>query len=131
MAEQRNIYLGEPSRAWIRLQLASPSGLVRQLNMVVDTGNPCAIIVDEKTLQTMRWRESLGVDSNFGSLAGGWLRVAVPEISFEQKLLCHGNDVVVSVVKRSDSKFDGLIGLPFLRLMSFGGDEGYFWIRSS
>lgn len=131
MPEQRSIYAGEPSRAWIRVQLDSPIGEVRELDLVVDTGNPCAMIVDEKTLRTMLWRESLEVDSNFGSLAGGWLCVKVPDISFDHKLLCHGNDRVDSVVKNSDLRFDGLIGLPFLRMMSYGGDGGYFWIRSS
>jgi len=131
MSEQRNIYLGEPSRAWIRLQLASPNGPVRELNLVVDTGNPCAIIVDEKSLGALRWRESLRVDSNFGSLASGWVRVSVPEISFDQKLLCYANDAIVRTVKRSDMRFDGLVGLPLLRMMTYGGNEGFFWIRAS
>lgn len=131
MPEQRTVYRGEPSRAWIRLQIASPSGLVRDLNLVVDTGNPCAIIIDVETLKSMLWRESLQIDSNFGSLAGGWLRVMIPNLEYDQKLMCQGNDSIVSLVKRSDLVFDGLVGLPFLRTMQYGGNEGYFWIRAS
>jgi hypothetical protein len=37
----------------------------------------------------------------------------------------------VNVVKRSDPEFGGLVGLPLLRMLEYGGDAGWFWIRSS
>jgi len=127
--EQRNIYRGVPARAWLCLELISPSGLAHEMNVLVDTGNPCAIIVDSQTMNSMRWRQTVGTDSNFGHLDGGWLRIAIPELEFDVKLLGFANDAVANVVKRSDSEFGGLIGLPFLRLFEYGGDAGRFWIR--
>ena len=130
-AEQRNVYRGEPARAWLRLELISADGRARQLELLVDTGNPCAIIVDVATMQSLRWRESVSTDSNFGPLEGGWLHIAIPELGLDFKTLGHANDSVVNVVKRSDPGFGGLVGLPLLRMLEYGGDGGRFWIRSS
>jgi len=130
-AEQRSIYKGEPARAWLRLQLISVDDGVRELEFLVDTGNPCAIIVDTATMQSLRWRESITTDSNFGPLEGGWLRIAIPELAFDEKTLGYANDSVVNVVKRSDPGFAGLVGLPLLRMLEYGGDAGRFWIRPS
>lgn len=130
-SEQRNIYRGSPARAWLRLELISADGSVHEAELLVDTGNPCAIILDMATMQSLRWRESISTSSNFGTLEGGWLRIAVPEIGLDAKVLGHANDAVVAVVKRSDPGFDGLVGLPLLRMLEYGGDSGWFWIRSS
>ena len=128
-SEQRNVYKGEPARAWLRLQLISANERVHESEFVVDTGNPCAIIIDTATMRSLRWRESTITDSNFGPLAGGWLRIAIPELAFDIKTLGYANDAVVKVVKRSDPGFAGLVGLPFLRMLNYGGDGGSFWIR--
>lgn len=127
--EQRNIYKGQPSRAWLRLQLICDGDQVRELQFLVDTGNPCAIIVDTETMQSLRLRESTSTDSNFGSLEGGWLHVAIPELAFDVRTLGYANDSVVNVVKRSDVRFAGLVGLPLLRMVEYGGDAGSFWVR--
>ncbi len=129
--EQRNVYRGEPARAWLRLELVAADGRARQLDLLADTGNPCAIIVDTATMQALRWRESIRTDSNFGPLEGGWLRIVIPELAFDVKTLGYGNDSVVNVVKRSDPEFGGLVGLPLLRMLEYGGDAGRFWVRSS
>lgn len=109
--EQRNIYKGEPARAWLRLQLISVDDRVRELEFLVDTGNPCAIIVDTGTMQSLRWRESITTDSNFGPLEGCWLRIAIPELVFDEKTLGYANDSVVNVVKRSDPSNNILLPL--------------------
>ena len=101
------------------------------MDFLVDTGNPCALIVDSATMNAMHWRDSISTDSNFGPLVGGWLRAAVPEIGLDVKILGYANDTVVNVVKRSSSDFAGLVGLPFLRMVEYGGDRGNFWIRPS
>jgi len=54
LSEQRNVYKGEPARAWLRLRLISPSDRVQELEFLVDTGNPCAIIIDTQTMQFLR-----------------------------------------------------------------------------
>ncbi len=130
-SEQRNVYRGDPARAWLRVELISASGLVREMELLVDTGNPCAIIIDMATMQSLRWRESIRAESNFGPLEGGWLRIAIPELGFDVKTLGYGNDSVVNIVRRSDPGFMGLVGLPLLRMVEYGGDGGRFWIRSS
>jgi hypothetical protein len=130
-SEQRNVYRGEPARAWLRLQLISANGPVREFEFLVDTGNPCAIIIDTATMESLRWRESVRTDSNFGALEGGWLRIAIPELGFDVKTLGYANDPIVNVVRRSDPRFGGLVGLPLLRMLEYGGDAGWFWIRSS
>ena len=105
-SEQRNIYRGTPARAWLRLQLISPEDRIHEFEFLVDTGNPCPIIIDMETMQALRWRESTSTDSNFGALQGGWLHVAIPELAFDTKTLGYANDSVVKVVQRSDPEFD-------------------------
>ena len=78
----------------------------------------------------MEWREATDSDSNFGLVRGGWLRLAIPEIGFDAQFVGHANDKVVEIVKRSDRRFDGLIGLPFLRMLEYGGDQSFFWVRT-
>ena len=129
--EQRNVYRGEPARAWLRLELIAANGRVGELEVLVNTGNPCAIIVHTATMESLRWRESIRTDSNFGPLDGGWLRIAIPELGFDVKTIGYANDSVANVVKRSDPAFGGLVGLPLLRMLGYGGDGGCFWIRSS
>lgn len=129
LSEQRNVYKGEPARAWLRLRLISPSDRVQELEFLVDTGNPCAIIIDTPTMQFLRWRGSMLTESNFGPLEGGWLRIAVPELALDVKTLGFANNSVVRIVQRSHPGFAGLVGLPFLRMVEYGGDRGWFWIR--
>lgn len=130
-SEQRNVYRGQPARAWLRLELVSASGRVCALDLLVDTGNPCTLIIDTATMESVRWRESIRTGSNFGPLEGGWVRILIPELGFDVKTLGYANDSVVDVVRRSDPGFGGLVGLPLLRMMEYGGDGGRFWIRSS
>ena len=131
MPHQRNIYKGEPARAWLRLQLNHRDGHSVEREFLVDTGNPCALIVSEAMLGEMLWRESSGVDSNFGPLDAGWLSVTVSEVGDEFKILGFANDAVVQVVQRSESAFGGLIGLPLLRMLRYGDDQGYFWVENT
>ena len=81
-------------------------------------------------MQALQWRESSNTNSNFGSLEGGWLRVVIPELGFDEKTLGYADDAVVNVVKRSDPDFAGLVGLPMLRMVEFGGNSSRFWVRS-
>jgi hypothetical protein len=62
-------------------------------------------------------------------LVGGWLRVVIPEITFDQQVLGYGSDAVVAAAKASSADFRGVLGLPLLRLMQFGGDGGSFWVQ--
>jgi len=53
----------------------------------------------------------------------------MPELNVQRKLLGYGNDMVVSTAKKSHPDFEGLVGLPFLRLVEYGGDADSFWVR--
>ena len=130
-AEQRNVYRGEPARAWVHAELVAREGRRHALDLVVDTGNPCEVIIDIATMLAMEWREATDSDSNFGLVRGGWLRLAIPEIGFDARFVGFANDKVVEIVKRSDRRFGGLIGLPLLRMLEYGGDQGCFWVRTS
>lgn len=42
--EQWNPYKGSPLRPWLRLRLCASDGSMEELELLADTGNPCAII---------------------------------------------------------------------------------------
>jgi hypothetical protein len=128
--EQRNAYKGNPARAVVLIQLISPEDGVEELKFLADTGNPCSLIISVAMFAKLCWRQSAATESNFGTLDGGWLRIVVPELEFDEKVLAYANDAVVSVVQKSDAGFAGLVGLPLLRLMEYGGDAETFWIRA-
>jgi hypothetical protein len=46
-------------------------------------------------------------------------------------VLTYGSDAAVAAIRKSHADFAGLVGLPFLRLMEYGGDTDWFWIRST
>ena len=77
----------------------------------------------------LKWDDVAAANSNFGLLDGGWIRVAMPELGLDQDLVGYSNDAVANAAKRSDPDFEGVVGLPFLRLFEFGGDPDSFWLR--
>jgi hypothetical protein len=87
------------------------------------------VVVDDLTLAAYKLADGPIETSNFGQMVGGMLRVVIPEISFDQQLMGFGNDDIVRAVQADCPDFAGLIGLPFLRLMEYGGDANDFWIR--
>lgn len=131
MAEQRNRYRGDPPRPWVRLRLIGPGGFVRELELVVDTGTPLAVILGVTTFQTLLRRPAEAEDSIYGRLESGWVGVSAPELGIDQEFHGYANDAVVSAVRASDPDFDGLIGLSLLRLLEYGGDADEFWVRSA
>ena len=71
-----------------------------------------------------------GMNTNFGPLEGGWLRVQIPEVGCDMDLLSYSSDVVAQAAIASDPTFVGLAGLPLLRMLEYGGDGDSFWVRS-
>jgi hypothetical protein len=67
--------------------------------------------------------------SNFGRLKGGYLRLAMPDFALTQTIVGYGSDAVLNAVQKSHPNYDGLVGLPLLRLVEYGGDSNSFWIR--
>lgn len=99
--------------------------------MLADTGNPCPLIVGAGALAQFNLGIAPGMKTNFGPLEGGWLRVQIPELCFDNTILAYGSDAVVEAAQSSHDALAGLPGLPLLRMFEYGGDRDYFWLRSS
>jgi hypothetical protein len=72
-----------------------------------------------------------GTNSNFGPLTGAWLELRMPELGLVKQILCFGNDQVFQALQLESPDFVGLVGLPFLRMVQYGGDASSFWIRNA
>jgi hypothetical protein len=128
-ADQRNPYKGSPPRPWVRVRLAAPDGTIREVPLVADTGNPCALILSQALMAVLTRRAALDLQSNFVLLVGAWLHLAMPELGLDQDVVAYASDAVVAATKASNPDFEGLTGLPFLRLLEYGGDVDWFWLR--
>ena len=53
----------------------------------------------------------------------------ITEIAFDQLVLGYASDGVVQMAQLSSPDFGGLIGLPLLQMMQYGGDANEFWVR--
>jgi hypothetical protein len=127
---QRNPYKGDPPRPWIRLQLRAVNGSVQQLDLLADTGNPFPIVISEAHWLQVNQGVTQGVLTNFGLMPGGWVEVVIPELGFDELVTGYGNDAVAASTQASSPDFGGLIGLPLLRMMRYGGDADFFWVES-
>ena len=130
-SEQRNPYKDSPPRPWGRWRFTALDGAIVEVELLADTGNPCAVIISQATMARLKLRAAPGFHSNFGPLEGGWLRLCMPELGLDQELLGYGSDTVVKSTKASSSDFEGLAGLPLLRLVEYGGNADWYWLRSA
>jgi hypothetical protein len=127
--EQRNPYKGNPPRAWVRLRLRALAGATQELDLLADTGSPTAIVLSRAMMALMKRRQAPNVNSNFGILEGGRFYVTQPELGVDQDVLGYASDTFAAAAKRSCSDFEGVAGLPLLRLFEYGGDANSFWLR--
>jgi len=128
--EQRNPYQGSPERPWFRLRLVAADGEYRELSVLADTGNPCALIVSVEAMTRFKRGGAPDMETNFGALVGGWLEVEVPEMRFRKPVAAFASDHVFHACQDSHPDLAGLAGLPLLRQFEYGGDAESFWIRS-
>jgi hypothetical protein len=128
-SEQRNPYKGSPPRPWVRLRLTAPDGSTHDIELLADTGNPCAIIISQALMARLKLRAAPDLHSNFGLLEGGWLHLSTPGLGLDQDVVGFASDAVVTSTMASSLDFEGLAGLPFLRLLEYGGDADWFWLR--
>jgi hypothetical protein len=129
VGEQRNQYKGAPARPWIRVTLVAAGGATQELDALADTGNPCRLIVGSDMMRQFNLGLEPDVHTNFGILTGGWLRIRIVEIGFDQVIRGFGGDAVVTATQASHPDLQGLAGLPLLRMMEYGGDRQEFWVR--
>lgn len=130
-AEQRNAYRGDPPRPVVSVGLTEVDGNRLDVSLLADTGNPFSLVVSHAVMRTLKRRSATDVETNFGLLQGNWLELNMPEFAVREEILAYASDSVAESAKRSDPTFDGLAGLPFLRLFEFGGDADWFWLRTS
>lgn len=127
--EQRNRYKGDPARPWVRLRFIQPDGTVHNIELLADTGSPSAIVISPALMAILKRQDADDHYSNFGWLQGGWLRLSMPELGLDQDLLAYASDDIAIATRASNPDFEGLAGLPFLRLLEYGGNADEFWIR--
>jgi len=53
----------------------------------------------------------------------------MPELGLTEIVRGYGSDQLLRAVRSDSSEFDGLVGLPLLRMLEFGGNRSEFWIR--
>ena len=128
--EQRNTYKGNPERPWITVRLTAPDGSIAELELLADTGNPCAIVISQQHMLPLKAADAPDVSTNFGVLQGGWLQLAMPELGLAQPVLGYASDAVAAAANADHTDLQGLAGLPLLRLVEYGGDAGSFWLRA-
>jgi hypothetical protein len=128
--EQRNRYKGSPERPWVRLRLAAIDGTAVELEFVADTGNPCAVVLGQQHMGRLKLGDGPDLNSNFGLLEGGWLQLNMPELGLVRPVLGYSSDAIMIAAKNNHPDFEGLAGLPLLRLIEYGGDADWFWLRS-
>jgi hypothetical protein len=129
MTEQRNPYRGSPPRAWLRVHVIGVDGRASEKELLVDTGSPFTLILSTGEMQSLRQMTGTTVHTNFGVLTSGWLHVVIPEIGFDHHVFGYASDEVVAAAQSSSPAFQGLAGLPLLRMMQYGGDATSFWLR--
>jgi hypothetical protein len=127
--EQRNPYRGPASRPWILLRLRAIDESEQELNCMVDTGSPFALIVDLSTLDRSILGERESVPTNYGNLRGGWVRCIIPDVRFDALITAYGSNQVLDSARMSSPGFNGVVGLPLLRQFEYGGNRDSFWIR--
>ena len=126
---QRNSYKGHDPRCWVRLRFAALDGSLHERELLADTGSPCAVILGESDLVALRQADSSEIHTNFGTMAGGWFALAMPEFGLVGRVPGFGSDQVLRAVRSDSPDFSGLVGLPLLRMLEYGGDDAAFWIR--
>ena len=129
--EQRNRYQGTPLRPWFRLRILAANGVARDLSVLADTGNPCALIVSAQEMRQFKRGDAPDVQTNFGALQGGWLEIEIPELQYRSHIVGFASDSVFDACQTSHSDLVGLAGLPLLREFEYGGDAESFWIRTN
>jgi hypothetical protein len=130
-SEQRNPYKGSPPRPWVRLRLTDKVGTAHEIEFLADTGNPFAIIITQAAMALLKLKTAPDVNTNFGTLQGGWVHIHMPDFGLDTDVIGYASDAVVNSTQTSSPDFQGLGGLPFLRLLEYGGDAGGFWLRAA
>lgn len=127
---QQHPYKGVPARPWIQVRFAAQDGSTLEIEMLADTGNPCSLIIGRSLMANLQHKTAPNVNTNFGLLEGGWVHLNMPDLGLDADIVAFASDSVVTATQLSCPDFQGLAGLPFLRLLEYGGDANTFWLRA-
>jgi hypothetical protein len=130
MSEQRNPYKGRPLRTWLKLRFLDRTRQPVELELLADTGSAQAIVVPLELFDRLVVRKTRNSQTNFGEMHGGWVRLHSAEVGLVEMVEGFGNDDMARSAMRSSLSFTGVVGLPVLRLMEYGGNHDSFWIRT-
>lgn len=130
MIEQRNLYKGHPLRPWLKLGFMDRDGLPIELDLLVDTGSSHAVVVRQELFEKLASRTTRKIRSNFGDMIGGWIQLYSKELGLVELVEGFGCDEMARSAMRSSLDFDGVVGLPVLRMLEYGGNHDSFWIRT-
>ena len=125
--EQRNSFQGHPPRAWIVFRLADRNGETREFKLIVDTACPVSFVLSPEDLHDFSFGISSPMTSNLGILQAEWFHLAMPELGLECLMVGFISEQM-ELMRRDHPEFAGLVGLPFLRQLEFGGNGEEFWI---
>ena len=126
--EQKNPYLGSPARPWIALRFVGIDGEPRDIKLVVDTGCPLSFAISPDFAADFTFGWSTSIISNFGLLQDEWFQIAMPELGVEGLMVGFLSEEAADAVRLDYPEFAGLVGLPFLRLLDYGGNRDEFWV---
>jgi hypothetical protein len=128
MPEQRNPYhRGQP---WLRLGFKDVDGIIHEVKLIADTGSAGGIILKPDWFLKLHHEKAESRKSNFGTMVSGWLRLYQPDLGLVEFVRGYGSEKTAATAANSDPEFVGLVGLPVLRLMNYGGNYDSFWIRT-
>ncbi|MFO0802918.1 MAG: hypothetical protein U0791_07320 [Gemmataceae bacterium] len=130
MSEQRNLYKGRPLRPWLKLRFLERTGQPLEVELLADTGCAQAIVVQQELFERLVIRPTRNIRTNFGDMQGGWIRLHATELGLVELVEAFGCDEMARSAMRSSLDFVGVVGLPVLRLMDYGGNYDSFWIRT-
>ena len=130
MSEQRNPYKGDPPRPWLRLGFLGKDGSRVDVDLLADTGCPYGIILAPDLFSKLCFRLTTEVTANFGPMNGGWVRLYAPELELVEFVLAYGSADIAANVGTDHPDFVGMVGLPVLRMLEYGGNHDSFWIRT-
>lgn len=130
MSEQRNPYKGRPPRPWLKLSFLERSGQYLELDLLADTGSAQAVVLQQDLFERLVIRRTRNIQTNFGEMQGGWIRLHSTELGLVETIEAFGSDDMARSAMRSSLSFSGVVGLPVLRLLEYGGSYDSFWIRT-
>ena len=131
MSEQRNAYKGRSLRAWLRFTFRNDAGLYADVQLIVDTGSPMGLILNPTLFDEYVFDLGKLTATNFGPMESGWFQLQMLGGGPAEVVRGYLSEPVGKMAAKSHPDFAGLVGLPILRLGSYGGDATDFWFRSS